>query len=129
SLELFGFTPSRGDADPRPVPDENQAALALSEIFDALVSTLADTSLEPDLPDLLWSTVHVFHRAADRAQRDLDVNEDAQRRSQDEQDGSEIRSVELEALIEKGIGLVERRDAYEAFRDRAADLFETHTGS
>lgn len=71
----------------------------------------------------------MFHRAAERAQRDLDANEDAQRRCQDHQDGSEIRSVELEALIERGQSLVERRNAYEVFRDTASDLFEVHTGS
>jgi len=57
---------------------------------------LGDTRLEPDLEDLLWSTVNLFHRAVGRIERELDDNEQAQRRSQKEQDGSEIRSVELE---------------------------------
>jgi hypothetical protein len=34
--------------------------------------------------------VNLFHRAADRAQRELDDNEDRQHRSQREQDGSEV---------------------------------------
>ncbi len=71
---------------------------SFSDVFDALIYTLRDTRLEPDLPDLLWSVVNVFHRAIDRAQRKLDDNEDAQKRSQKEQDGSEIRSVEIENL-------------------------------
>lgn len=72
---------------------------ALNDIFDILVTTLTDTRLEPDLEDLLWSTVNLYHRATAPVQRDLDRNEDAQRRSQTEQDGSEVRSVELERLI------------------------------
>ena len=64
-----------------------------------LIATLRDTRLEPDLDDLLWSTVNVFHRAIDRIERELDDNEQAQKRSQKEQDGSEIRSVELERLL------------------------------
>ena len=60
---------------------------------------LRDTRLEPDLEDLLWSAVNLFHRAADRVERELDDNEVAQKRSQKEQDGSEIRSVELERLV------------------------------
>ncbi|GAC1557389.1 MAG: DUF2493 domain-containing protein [Beijerinckiaceae bacterium] len=102
---------------------------ALSDIFDALVSTLNDTRLEPDLEDLLWSTVNLFHRGADRIQRALDRNADDQKRSQKEQDGSEIRSVELERLIGAATILIERRDTMEFFRDHAADLFEAHTGS
>jgi hypothetical protein len=91
--------------------------------------TLTDTRLEPDLEDLLWSTVNLFHRAADRIERELDGNEQAQRRSHKEQDGSEVRSVELERLLAEGTTLIERRNAFEAMRDQAAELFETHTGS
>ena len=92
-------------------------------------SDAGDTRLEPDLEDLLWSTVNLFHRAIDRIERDLDDNEQAQRRSQKEQDGSEVRSVELERLTAQGLTLIERRNAMECFRDQAADQFERHTGS
>src|SRR5262249_32660681 len=50
-------------------------------------------------------------------------------RSKKEQDGSEIRSVELERLVAEGLTLVERRNSMELFRDLAADQFERHTGS
>jgi hypothetical protein len=63
---------------------------------------MADTRLEPDLDDLLWSTVNLFHRAVGRIERELDDNEQAQKRSQREQDGSEVKSVELERLIAEG---------------------------
>ena len=53
---------------------------------------------EPDLEELLWSTVNIFHRAVARIERELDDNEQAQKRSQKEQDGSEIRSVGLECV-------------------------------
>lgn len=97
-------------------------------MFDALVSTFSDTRLEPDLTDLLWSTVNLFHRAADRVGRSLDANETAQRGSQREQDGSEVRSAELERLIAEGTTLLERRNAFEYMRDHAAELFDLHTG-
>lgn len=128
-LQLFGYRPHSDEPDPRPLPDEQTARIAIADMVDALVATLSDTRLEPDLEDLLWSTVNLFHRAADRAQRDLDSNEDAQKRSQREQDGSEIRSVELERLTMEGVSHIERRNSFECFRDCAAELFETHTGS
>src|SRR6266849_1023057 len=65
----------------------------------------------------------------DAIQSQLDTNEQAQRRGQAEQDGSEVKSVELERLIAQGIGLIERRNAFEFFRDQAAELFEGATGS
>ena len=102
---------------------------ALTAMFDALFEMLGDTRLEPDLEDLLWSTVNVFHRAGERIQRELQRNEDAQRTGQHEQDGSEVKSVELERLIVEGITLLERRNAFEFMRDYAADLFEAQVGS
>jgi len=38
------------------------------------------------LEDLLWSTVNLFHRATNRIERELDDNEQAQRKSQREQE-------------------------------------------
>ncbi|WP_316185298.1 DUF2493 domain-containing protein [Bradyrhizobium sp. SZCCHNRI1003] len=128
-LQLFGYRPLQDEPDPRPLPEGNLVADAVADIFDALVATLCDTRLEPDLNDLLWSTVNLFHRAADRIGRELDHNEQAQQKSQREQDGSEVRSVELERLVAEGITLIERRNAMELFRDQAAERFEVQTGS
>ena len=129
ALQLHGYRPFQDEPDPRPMPEPHTAQGALYDAFDALVAMLADTRLEDDLPDLLWSVVNVFHRRIDRIGRDLDDNEQAQRRSQSEQDGSEVKSVELEGLIAQGLSLVERRNAFEFLRDHAAELFEVHTGS
>lgn len=128
-LELYGYRPSAEEPDPRPVPEDDQVGGAVLEIFDALVGAFDDTALEPDLEDMLWSAVNLFHRAADRVNRELDGNEVAQRRGQQDQDGSEIRSVELERLIVTGQGLIARRDVLEAARDRAADLYHSYTRS
>jgi len=128
-LQLYGHRPFQDEPDPRPLPEANAIGGAVADIFDALIATLRDTRLESDLEDLLWSAVNLFHRAADRVHRELDDNEVAQKRSQKEQDGSEIRSVELERLVAEGLTLIERRNSMELFRDLAVDQFERHTGS
>jgi hypothetical protein len=128
-LQLYGYRPFHDEPDPRPLPEGDAVAGAVADIFDALVATLSDTRLEPDLEDLLWSTVNLFHRATGRIERELDDNEQAQQKSQREQNGSEVRSVELERLTAEGITLIERRNSMELFRDRAAERFEAHTGS
>jgi len=76
-LQLFGYRPFDDEPDPRPLPEGRIIAGAVADIFDALVATLSDTRLEPDLEDLLWSTVNLFHRAVDRIERQLDDNEQA----------------------------------------------------
>jgi hypothetical protein len=78
-LQLYGYRPFQDEPDPRPLPQANAISGAVADIFDALIATLHDTRLEPDLEDLLWSTVNLFHRAANRVQRELDANEDAQK--------------------------------------------------
>ena len=102
-LQLHGHRPFEDEPDPRPLPEASTIGGAVVDIFDALVSTLADTRLEPDLEGLLWSTVNLFHRAVDRIERELDDNERAQQRSQRGQNGSEVRSVELERLTAQGL--------------------------
>ena len=128
-LQLYGYRPFQDEPDPRPLPEGRIVAGAIADIFDALITTLEETRLEPDLDDLLWSAVNLFHRATDRIERELDDNEQAQRRAQREQDGTEVKSVELETLIAEGRTLIERRDAFELMRDQAAEHFERHTGS
>ena len=128
-LQLYGHRPFQDEPDPRPLPDAQTVAVSAADIFDALVVALGDTRLEPDLEELLWSTVNIFHRAVSRIERELDDNEQAQKRGQREQDGSEVRSVELERRTAEGITLIERRNCMEFFRDQAAEHFDRHTGS
>jgi hypothetical protein len=128
-LQLYGFHPGQDEPDPRPLPGASALEATVAALFETLAEPLIDTRLEPDVPDLLWSLTDLFHRKAARVQRQLDDNEDRQRRSQAEQDGSEIRSVELERLIMQGHTQIERRNAFEMLRDRAAEHYEAHTGS
>jgi hypothetical protein len=128
-LALYGACPGEDEPDPRPLPDPEIAASQIEAAVEALSAMLTGTRLEDDLADLLWSFVNLFHRKIDRLEAELDTNEQAQRRSQAEQDGSEIRSVEQERLIAHGIGLIDRRNTFESFRDHAAGLFEAATGS
>jgi hypothetical protein len=129
NLELYGYRPSQDEPDQRPLPEAYAITGAVNDIFDSLVGVFRDTRLEPDLDDLAWSIVNVFHRAVGRIDGKLDVNERAQRESQQHQDGSEIKSVQLERLLTDGAMLIERRNCLELFRDHAAEIFEALTGS
>ena len=125
-MQLYGHRPYEDEPDGRPLPDYRLAGGAVADIFDAMAGCLVDTRIEPDLEDLLWNIVNIFHRAGERIERDLDRNEQAQREQQREQDGSEIRSVDLERKIAEGITMIERRDTMEFFRECAAEQFRLH---
>jgi hypothetical protein len=128
-LALYGHRAGEDEPDPRPMPEPEALRAELDAMVEAFSAMLTDTRLEDDLADLLWSFVNLFHRKTDRVERELDSNEQAQRRAQTEQDGSEAKSVELERLIAQGISLIERRNAFEFLRDHAAELFASETGS
>jgi hypothetical protein len=61
-LQLHGYRPFQDEPDPRPLPEARIVAAAVADIFDALIASLSETRLEPDLEDLLWSTVNLFRR-------------------------------------------------------------------
>lgn len=101
-LALYGFVPSRTN------PTRGRSPRAMSWPAASPTSSMPwwwrsrTPRLEPDLEELLWGTVSLFQRAGDRIERRLDDNEVAQRRLQREQDGSEVKSVELERLAAEG---------------------------
>ena len=96
-LQIYGHRPHQDEPDPRPLPDATKVRGAIADIFDALVASLSDTRLEPDLEDLLWSSVNLFHRAADRVQRELHRNEDDQKRGLRRQHGRRAGSLSTAA--------------------------------
>jgi hypothetical protein len=57
-LQLYGYRPFEDEPDPRPMPDGQHLAVAVADIFDALVATLEDTRMEPDMEELLWGQVN-----------------------------------------------------------------------
>jgi hypothetical protein len=128
-LALHGHRPGQDEPDPRPLPEPDAVQGQLGAMVEAFSAMLTGTRLEDDLADLLWSFVNLFHRKVDRIERQLDVNEQAQRRGQAEQDGSEVKSVELERLIAQSLSLIERRNAFEFVRDHVAELYDVTTGS
>lgn len=123
------YRPFEQDADPRPLPEPEAVEAAVTGAMNALTDVLTDTRLEDDAADLLWGFVNLFHRRVETLDRKLDDNEVTQKRSQGEQDGSEVRSVELERLITLGLSLTEQRNAFEFTRDAAAAVYRVQTGS
>ena len=123
-LTLYAKRPFNGELDSRPLPDADELRDQVYNAFDCVNHMFKDTRLEEDANGILWGFVNLFHRKAQNVQKTLDKNEDAQQRSQREQDGSEVKSVELEDLITEGQTMLEQRQAFEFMREVAAEYFE-----
>ena len=54
-LQLYGYRPHDGEPDTRGVPEDDHIARAVADIFDAIIATFCDTSLDADLDEVLWS--------------------------------------------------------------------------
>ena len=128
-LVLHGARPSADDPEYRPLPEEASVEVLTGSMIEAAMAMLTDTALEDDLDEVLWGIVNIFHRRVSHLDRLLGDNESSQREMQQAQDGSEVKSVELERLFQQGERLTERRDAFEEIRDAAGDHYRAQTGS
>jgi hypothetical protein len=128
-LALYGVKPLSDEADFRPLPELETVENAVATLVSTMTDMFRDTRLEDETEEMLWSLTNIFHRRLGAVQKRLDDNEARQRASLTEQDGSEVKSVELERLTNEGLSLTESRNAFEAMRDLAADHYRVETGS
>jgi len=128
-LALHGTLPGDGDTDHRHIPTDGDIECALTCLFEAMSGLLAGSQLESDLEELLWSMTNVFHRRLLQVTKRLDDTDASLRDMLTVQDGSEVKSVELERLQAKAARLTDHANAYEAMRDLAVRHFAAQTGS
>ncbi len=93
---LFGATPERDEFDAREIWDED--VCAVNEAFCILSQGVAPdgTQMADEREHLLWGFVNMLHAQAQRLDRSVDKLTPELQDLQRTQDGSEIRSLELE---------------------------------
>ena len=127
---LFGAPPERGEFDSREVWDRDDALAALGEAFRIIAQGIAPdgTQLADERESLLWGFVNTLHAQVQRLDRSTDKLVPELKDLQRDQDGSEIRSYELEQITARAQNLGDRRDAFEELRDAAAEAYRIETG-
>ena len=128
--QLFGATPERGEFDSREVWDEDDALAAVSEAFRILAQGVAPDGfqLADERESLLWGFVNMLDGQVRRLDRAADRLMPELRDLQRAQDGTEIKSRELELVTDRAQNLTDRRDAFEIMRDAAAEQYRADTG-
>ena len=127
---LFGTTPSPDEFDNREIWNEDEALAGIEEAIHILAGAVAPdgTQLADERESLLWGFVNALHAQVQRLDRGIDKIAPEMKDLQREQDGSEIKSCELERLTDRVQNLGDRRDAFETMRDLAAEGYRTETG-
>lgn len=128
-LALHGSTPGPDDHDHRDLPSDDSVEFSIHCLFETLAGLITDSQIEEDLEELLWSMTNIFHRRLIQIKKRLDDNDGELREMLTAQDGSEVKSVELERLQSKAAKLWDHVNSYELMRDTAAQYFSVHTGS
>ena len=128
--QLFGATPERDEFDTREVWDADDATDAVSEAFRILAEGVAPDGfqLADERESLLWGFVNMLDAQTRRLDRAADKLMPELRDLQRAQDGTEIKSLELEMTTHRAQCLTDRRDAFETLRDEAAERYRAETG-
>ena len=128
--KLHGATPERGEFDPREIWERDTAVSAVTEAFSVLADSIGMTGFQiaDEANPLLWSFVNSLDAQIRRLDKNIDRIAPELRDLQKEQDGTEIKSRELELLTDRAKNLGGRRDAFEEMRDAAAAQYLAETG-
>ena len=115
----------------RDIWDADEALAAMQEAFGLLADAVAPDGYQmaDERESLLWGFVNMLDAQTQRLDRAADKLMPDLRDLQREQDGSEIKSFELELTTDRAQNLTHRRDAFEAMRDAAAESYRTVTGN
>ncbi len=128
---LFGATPERDEFDTRDIWDADDAIDVVSEAFRILAEGVGPdgTQLADERESLLWGFVNMLDSQTNRLDRAADRLMPELRDLQRAQDGTEIKSLELEMTTHRAQCLTDRRDAFETMRDEAAEAYRAETGN
>ena len=128
---LYGAAPERDEFDTREVWDRDDALDALGEAFRIMAQGIGPDGfqLADERESLLWGFVNMLDSQTQRLDRAADKLMPDLRDLQKAQDGTEIKSRELELVTDRAQNLTARRDAFEQMRDAAAEAYRADTGS
>ena len=90
---MHGFKRPADEPDPRPLPEPLSVEAAMGAMVEASMTLLADTALEDELDEVLWSIVNYLpSQGGPTSTSSLATMRANKRELQRAQDGSEVKS-------------------------------------
>ena len=129
ALTLARLTHDDDGNDIRPAPSPTDLQGLTETVMEIVADSLADTSLADSLPSILYSLVYLWHRQATVSQRKADGHAAEVRDLLDQQDGSEVKDLELQRAQDAAHRLDRQASLFEQACERAAAHYEAVTGS
>ena len=129
NLALYGIQHqiNIGD-DNRGMPDEDHLKACVEQTFYDWATLFTDTIFHDDLSDILYSLVNTFHYKFTAIERQVGALAHETNKLLETQDGSEIKTAELEENIEKYRFMQQKLDYFTIMRDHAMDYYQEITG-
>lgn len=124
-IETMGL---RGEDYIAPIADHDEIAAQAFHATSALLQALQDCGLENVVRTIGWGVVNAVHREIERMDKRHDENARTIRDLIHEQDGSEVKDVELQTAMDAQARLEEMRGALVTWRESAADAFAGGAG-
>jgi hypothetical protein len=125
AIELYGLEDGERILN-LPFPEEAKTAEVTAEAFDLFVNLYRNTGMEGKLEGLMWGFVNLLHRQHERENQNADRLGIDLKISREEQDGSEVRSTELENLIARAHHAENCLSVIEDARAAAIDRYEAY---
>lgn len=126
-LALFGAGKVAIEDDP--LTEERSFAEGAAALVAHLAGMFDGSAMERHTEDLAWGLVNLFHRRIERLERDLRDCEATCKSLITAQDGSEVRSVELERATARAEALEAHIREFEAMLAAMAEEFANVAGS
>lgn len=126
NMALFGPGPIPIEDDP--LPGDLCHDIAAASLLDIIHDMFEGTALEAYTQDITWGLVNIFHQKAIHLNQRLDDIEVRQKAQIHEQDGSEVKALELQTTTERAYALQEHLKAFEDMREAMSDTFTAING-
>lgn len=126
ALGLDGLSVKDSEAS-EAMPTDEAMTHVVTAAWEELFGIFTNTPLERPAEDLAWNFVNIFHRAAEKHERQIDAATDKIRLLLADDDASEIGTSNLEEAIDEARNAESVMQAFQTMREQAAMLYSAET--
>jgi len=128
AAELYSTDGWTGERNCHPMPDADIMTAAIREMMEIAEGSLENTRLSDFVQPILWKMVNIFDTELNKLSSKIHDSTGEIRQMMRQQDGAEVLSNQLEALVNNARDMTDAEKAFEELREIAADQYHAMTG-